>query len=66
MTRPIDTLELIKNTKRKINPNYNAKIREIDAIYSSSIDKIQLILNAFTFGYAQGVKAQKRNKAYKK
>lgn len=64
MARPVNTLKLIKNTKGKINRGYILSIDNIVELKSNSRDIYDLIYNTFIFGYAQGVKAQKKGCAY--
>ena len=60
----LDVLKLIKKTRNVINPRYDMRIRDINTIYDSSADKVEAISKAFVFGYAQGVKAQKKGSAF--
>lgn len=62
----LNTLEIIKNTQNKINPIYEMRSRDIVEISNYSDCGIMAIINAFIFGYAQGVKAQKKGCAYSK
>ncbi len=62
----LNTLEIIKNTQNKINPIYEMRSRDIVEISNYSDCETMAIINAFIFGYAQGVKAQKKDCAYSK
>ena len=62
----LNTLEIIKNTQNKINPIYEMRSRDIVEISNYSDCGPMAIINAFIFGYAQGVKAQKKGCAYSK
>ena len=64
MSRPVNTLKLIKTTKDRINVDYDISITDIIELKDSSVDTFNLICNAFVLGYAQGVKAQKKGCAY--
>lgn len=64
MGRPVDALKLINITKGNINGNYDMSIGNVVDIKNGSKDTYDLICNAFVFGYAQGVKAQKKGCAY--
>lgn len=64
MGRPIDTLKVIKTTRGKINWNYDVTITSMNDIKHNSKCIYDLINNAFVFGYAQGVKAQKKGRAF--
>lgn len=41
-------------------------IEDMEKIYNNSHDRFSLIANAFTFGYIQGMKAQKAKDRKKK
>lgn len=45
---------------------YDMDIEDMKKIYNSSNDGFSLISNAFTFGYIQGMKAQKAKDRKKK
>lgn len=49
-----------------INPYYDMDIEDMEKIYNNSNDGFSLIANAFTFGYIQGMKAQKAKDRKKK
>lgn len=51
---------------RGINSYYDMDIEDMKKIYNSSNDGFSLISNAFTFGYIQGMKAQKAKDRKKK
>ena len=64
MGRPVNSIKLINETKGKINSHYDACVNDILEIKNSTNNKFDMICNAFVFGYAQGVKAQKKGCAY--
>lgn len=64
MGRPINTFKVINETKGKINCQYDACFDNVVAIKNNSNNYFDMICNAFVFGYAQGVKAQKKGRAY--
>ena len=56
----LNVLKTIKEIRGKINKNYDLKINDIKVIANNSHDQFDLIVNAFIFGYAQGMKACKK------
>lgn len=64
MGRPVNALKVIDETKGKINSDYDACFENIFNIKNISNNYFDMICNAFVFGYAQGVKAQKKGRAY--
>lgn len=62
----MNVMKKIQEMKGKINPNYDMDIEDMEKIYISSNDGFSLISNAFTFGYFQGMKAQKAKDKKKK
>ena len=60
----LNTLKTIENTKGKINTHYDLTYDDIVKIEDISKGMIDIICNCFIFGYAQGVKAQKKGRAY--
>ena len=62
----MDVMKKIKEMRGKINIYYDMDIEDMGKIYNSSNDGFSLISNAFTFGYFQGVKAQKAKDKKKK
>lgn len=60
----LDVLKLIAKTRNVINPCYDMRLRDINTIYYASASKVEAISNAFVLGYAQGVKAQKKGRAF--
>ena len=42
-----------------INDRYDMYHTDVDDIYKNSPDTVTMILNAFRFGYMQGIKAEK-------
>ena len=64
MSRPVNALKLIKNTTNNINPNYDATVDNLIDMRNSSKGMFNLMYKSFIFGYAQGVKAQKKGRAF--
>lgn len=62
----MDVMKKIQEMGRKINVYYDLDIEDMEKIYNSSNDGFSLISNAFTFGYIQGMKAQKAKDKKKK
>ena len=62
----MDVMKKIQEMRGKINIYYNMDIEDMEKIYISSNDGFSLISNAFTFGYFQGMKAQKAKDRKKK
>lgn len=62
----IDVMKKIQEMRGKINIYYDMDIEDMEKIYISSNDGFSLISNAFTFGYFQGMKAQKAKDRKKK
>lgn len=60
----LNTLNTIEKAKGKINPYYDLRWEDIAAITEASNGKFDIMCKLFVFGYAQGVKAQKKGKAY--
>lgn len=65
MGRPVDALKLINEKKMKINAEYDMRLHNILEIKDNSNCLFSAINNAFVFGYVQGVKAQKKGRAYR-
>ena len=55
----MNVMKKIQDMWGKINIYYDMDIEDMEKIYISSNDGFSLISNAFTFGYIQGMKAQK-------
>lgn len=56
----IDTFKLIENTKVPIHYGMRASnMQDIYEDYENSRNVFGVMLNAFKFGYAQGIKAEK-------
>ena len=51
---------------RGVNSYYDLDIEDMEKISNNSHDRFSLISNAFTFGYIQGMKAQKAKDRKKK
>lgn len=62
----MNVMKKIQEMRGKINIYYDMDIEDMKKIYNSSNDGFSLISNAFTFGYFQGMKAQKANDRKKK
>ena len=62
----MNVMKKIQEMRGKINIYYNMDIEDMEKIYISSNDGFSLISNAFTFGYFQGMKAQKAKDRKKK
>lgn len=62
----MDVMKKIKEARGGINSYYDMDIEDMGKIYNSSNDGFSLISNAFTFGYIQGMKAQKAKDRKKK
>lgn len=60
----LNTLKTIDKTRGKINPNYDMTMKDIRTLYEKKISKVDAMLDSFVLGYAQGVKAQKKGRAY--
>lgn len=62
----MNVMKKIQEMRGKINIYYDVDIEDMEKIYISSNDGFSLISNAFTFGYFQGMKAQKAKDRKKK
>lgn len=62
----MDIMKKIKEMRGKINIYYDMDIEDMEKISNNSHDRFSLISNAFTFGYIQGMKAQKAKDRKKK
>lgn len=62
----LNVMKKIQEMRGKINIYYDMDIEDMEKIYISSNDGFSLISNAFTFGYFQGMKAQKAKDRKKK
>lgn len=62
----MDVMKKIKEARGGVNSYYDMDIEDMEKIYNSSNDGFSLISNAFTFGYFQGMKAQKAKDKKKK
>lgn len=62
----MNVMKKIQEMRGKINIYYDMDIEDMEKIYNSSNDGFSLISNAFTFGYFQGMKAQKAKDKKKK
>lgn len=62
----MNVMKNIQEMKGKINPNYDMSIENIQTLVNNSDEGFDLVSNAFTFGYIQGMKAQKAKDRKKK
>lgn len=62
----MNVMKKIQEMRGKINIYYDMDIEDMEKIYISSNDGFSLISNAFTFGYFQGMEAQKAKDRKKK
>lgn len=62
----MNVMKKIQQARGGINSYYDLDIEDMEKIYNSSNDVFSLISNAFTFGYIQGMKAQKAKDKKKK
>lgn len=62
----MDVMKKIQEMRGKINIYYDMDIEDMEKISDNSHDGFSLISNAFTFGYIQGMKAQKAKDRKKK
>lgn len=62
----MNVMKNIQEMKGKINPNYDMSIENIQTLVNNSDEGSDLVSNAFTFGYIQGMKAQKAKDRKKK
>jgi hypothetical protein len=52
-------MQLITETRKKINPYYELTIGQLTEIYEANPGVVERMSNSFIYGYAQGVKAAK-------
>ena len=62
----MNVMKKIQETRSIISPYYDMDIEDMEKIYNNSHGGFSLISNAFTFGYIQGMKAQKAKDRKKK
>lgn len=62
----MNVMKKIQEMRGKINIYYDMDMEDMEKIYNSSNDGFSLISNTFTFGYFQGMKAQKAKDRKKK
>lgn len=62
----MNVMKNIQEMKGKINPNYDMSIENIQTLVNNSDEGFDLVSNDFTFGYIQGMKAQKAKDRKKK
>lgn len=62
----MNVMKKIQEMRGKINIYYDMDVEDMEKISNNSHDRFSLISNAFTFGYIQGMKAQKAKDRKKK
>ena len=62
----MNVMKKIQEARGGINSYYDMDIEDMGKISDNSHDRFSLISNAFTFGYIQGMKAQKAKDRKKK
>lgn len=62
----MNVMKKIQEMRGKINPYYDMSIENIQTLVNNSDEGLDLVSNAFTFGYIQGMKAQKAKDRKKK
>lgn len=62
----MNVMKKIQEMKGNINPYYDMDIVDIRTLLDSTHNRVMLVSNAFTFGYIQGMKAQKAKDRKKK
>lgn len=62
----MNVMKKIQEARGEINLYYDMDIEDMIKISNSTNDRFSLISNAFTFGYIQGMKAQKAKDKKKK
>lgn len=62
----MNVMKKIQEMRGVINTYYDMDIQDMIEISNSANDRFSLISNAFTFGYMQGMKAQKAKDRKKK
>lgn len=55
----INIKNTINRTRTKINPYYSMRLSDVIHIQNHATSNFEMISDAFTFGYAQGMKAAK-------
>lgn len=54
-----NAVKIVEDTKKKINSRFCASAIEFQDLAKAYPDKFELMCAAFTFGYAQGMKAER-------
>lgn len=54
-----NAIKVIEGMQNKINPRFDASVKEFQDIARAYPDKLDLVSAAFIFGYAQGQKAER-------
>lgn len=62
----MNVMKKIQEMRGNISPYYDMDIQDMMKISNSTDERFLLISNAFTFGYNQGMKAQKAKDKKKK
>lgn len=62
----MNVMKKIQEMRGNINPYYDMDIQDMMKISNSTDERFLLVSNAFTFGYIQGMKAQKAKDRKKK
>lgn len=62
----MDIMKKIQEARGGINSYYDMSIENIQTLVNNSDEGFDLVSNAFTFGYIQGMKAQKAKDRKKK
>ena len=55
----VNVLKTIGGCRERINPLYDACLRDIRVLLDNFPGRVSLVSNSFVFGYAQGYKAAK-------
>ena len=62
----MNVMKKIQEMRGNINPYYDMTIESVITVLENSKDDYDILSNAFTFGYLQGMKAQKAKDRKKK
>ncbi len=60
-----NAVKVIKEMRGKINPRFDASVKELQDIARVYPDRFDLVHCAFVFGYAQGQKAERARRKKK-
>lgn len=63
----INTMKTIEQWRKNegFNTHYDLYIRNIEDIYKNNTNVVEMIIDAFVFGYAQGSKAERKAQSKK-